>query len=124
MFRPRLVSLGLQNRYSGRKPIPLVGLTTLAVGFFAVANASAADRFEEDRLTRASIEHTLEVIRTKHGIPGIAAAAVRAGEIVDRGAVGVRKFGAPAAVSITDRWHIGSCTKSMTATLAAVLVEQ
>ena len=35
---------------------------------------------------------------------------------------GLRSSEADVAVSPTDRWHIGSCTKSMTATLAARLV--
>jgi CubicO group peptidase (beta-lactamase class C family) len=36
---------------------------------------------------------------------------------------GVRAMGEPAAVEAADRWHVGSITKSMTATLVARLVE-
>jgi CubicO group peptidase (beta-lactamase class C family) len=49
---------------------------------------------------------------------------IRESTITARGAVGVRKAGAPENVTIEDKWHIGSCTKSMTATLAAMLVEE
>jgi CubicO group peptidase (beta-lactamase class C family) len=45
------------------------------------------------------------------------------GRIVEIGAAGVRRAGSNEKVSIDDRWHIGSCTKSMTATLAAMLIE-
>ncbi|MEO5715639.1 MAG: serine hydrolase domain-containing protein [Luteolibacter sp.] len=60
---------------------------------------------------------------TQNGkIPGLVAAAVLDGEIVAAGATGVRKQGDPTPVTIHDKFHIGSCTKSMTATLAAILV--
>jgi CubicO group peptidase (beta-lactamase class C family) len=39
------------------------------------------------------------------------------------GAVGLRRLGAPAPVTTADKYHIGSCTKMMTATLAAILIE-
>jgi CubicO group peptidase (beta-lactamase class C family) len=66
----------------------------------------------------------LEAIRAKHQIPALAALAMTGGEVRLAGAVGVRKLGAREAVTQNDKWHIGSCTKSMTATLAAMFVEQ
>lgn len=66
----------------------------------------------------------LGAIRGKHTIPALGAAAVREGEVVALGVSGVRQFGAADAVKTTDLWHIGSCTKSMTATLAGVLVDE
>src|SRR5262249_44999102 len=45
-------------------------------------------------------------------------------EVVARGVAGVRKAGDATAVTIDDRWHIGSCTKSMTATMIGTLVEE
>jgi len=42
---------------------------------------------------------------------------------VGQGAAGVRRAGADEPVTTEDLWHIGSCTKAMTATLAARLVE-
>jgi len=66
----------------------------------------------------------LASIREKHNIPGLAAAAVRGEELIAVGATGVRQEGRPEPVTIDDQWHIGSCTKSMTATLAAMFVEE
>jgi CubicO group peptidase (beta-lactamase class C family) len=66
----------------------------------------------------------LEAIRARHHLPALAALAMTGGEVRTSGAVGVRKFGSPEAVTGNDKWHIGSCTKSMTATLAAMFVEQ
>jgi CubicO group peptidase (beta-lactamase class C family) len=57
-------------------------------------------------------------------VPGIAV-AVAAGAASPRIAVdGVREHDKPARLEVGDRFHIASCTKSMTAMLAAALVEQ
>src|SRR5687767_3348547 len=66
----------------------------------------------------------IEPIRAKHGLPAMGGAVVRGGEIVAVGAAGVRKAGDETGATGDDLWHIGSCTKSMTATLCAVLVER
>lgn len=70
------------------------------------------------------VDALLESIRAKHHGPALAAAASIGGRIVALGATGVRKVGSPEAVTETDLWHIGSCTKSMTAALAALLVQE
>lgn len=56
-------------------------------------------------------------------VPALVAAAVLDGKIIAVGATGVRKHGDPAKVTVEDKFHIGSCTKSMTGTLAAMLVK-
>src|SRR4051812_6907251 len=66
----------------------------------------------------------LENLRRRHRLPALAAASVENGEIVEIGATGFRKFGEDEQVTNDDQWHLGSCTKSMTSTLAAILVEQ
>ena len=66
----------------------------------------------------------LEPIRAAHALPGMAAAAMKGGRLVAIGATGLRKANGKEAVTVDDKWHIGSCTKSMTSTLAAMLVEQ
>lgn len=57
-------------------------------------------------------------------VPGLAVAVSLDGRIVAAGASGVRKHGDPAKVTVDDKFHIGSCTKSMTGTLAAILVKE
>jgi len=66
----------------------------------------------------------LEAIRTKHDLPALAVVVVKDGKICERAAVGVRKVGDPTLVTTNDVFHIGSCTKSMTATLTAMLIEE
>jgi CubicO group peptidase (beta-lactamase class C family) len=63
-------------------------------------------------------------ILTRHKLPGMVAALVEGERTVGLGATGVRRRGSPEKVTVDDRFHIGSCTKSMTATLCATLVEQ
>lgn len=57
-------------------------------------------------------------------IPGMVVAAVSDGKVIAIGAAGVRKAGDPAKVTTSDKFHIGSITKSMTGTLAAILVKE
>ena len=57
-------------------------------------------------------------------LPGITAFAVRNGQVIARASAGVRALGSPDPIAPTDLWHIGSCTKAMTATLCALLVER
>lgn len=63
-------------------------------------------------------------LRQQHNLPALATVVVKDGRICDRAAVGVRRLGDPTLVTTNDVWHIGSCTKSMTATLAAMLIEE
>lgn len=66
----------------------------------------------------------LEAIRKKHDLPALALVVVKDGRICERAAVGVRKLGDSTPVTTNDVFHIGSCTKSMTATLTAMLIEE
>ncbi len=67
----------------------------------------------------------LEPIRVANKVPALACAVVLSNRIVGLGAVGLRKAGVSnAPVTLQDRWHHGSLTKAMTATLAAMLVEE
>jgi CubicO group peptidase (beta-lactamase class C family) len=65
----------------------------------------------------------LERVRVQHGLPSIAAVAVRDGSIVSAAAVGERALGSGVGVSLKDGYHLGSMSKSFTATVLAKLVE-
>ncbi len=66
----------------------------------------------------------VENVRDRHGLPALTAIIVAQGQIADQAASGVRSINNSALVTTADRWHLGSITKAMTATLAAILVEQ
>src|SRR6267154_404123 len=55
---------------------------------------------------------------------GMFAAVLRGERIIAQGAAGVRKRGTAERNTLDDRFHLGSCTKAMTATLVAMLVEE
>jgi len=75
-------------------------------------------------LAIGALNQSLEAIRKKHDLPALALVVVKDGQICDRAAVGVRKWGDRTPVTTNDEFHIGSCTKSMTATLTAILIEE
>lgn len=55
---------------------------------------------------------------------GMAAAVLRGERIIAQGATGVRKRGTAERITLDDRFLLNSCTKPMTATLVAMLVEE
>jgi len=55
---------------------------------------------------------------------GMAAAVLRGERIIAQGAAGVRKRGTAERITLDNQFHLGSCTKAMTATLVAMLVEE
>lgn len=65
----------------------------------------------------------LEIIRQTHHLPALVVVVVEDGKICHRAAAGVRKSGDPTPVMCHDKFHIGSCTKSMTSTLTAMFIE-
>lgn len=65
----------------------------------------------------------LEQLRQASGSPALGAAAQRRGGPTLAWATGLRRLGAADKVGAEDRWHLGSITKSMTATLLGRLVE-
>lgn len=71
-----------------------------------------------------SLNAMLQPYLARHGLPALAAAVAKGGQIVAAGAVGTRRAGQDIPVTLGDRFHIGSDTKAMTALLAGMLVEE
>ncbi len=86
--------------------------------------APAAAQNTQSLLPAAELHARLEKIRVENGFPALAAAAVQDGKIVAADAVGIRKMGANAAVTVSDQFHLGSCTKAMTAVLIGMMIEE
>jgi CubicO group peptidase (beta-lactamase class C family) len=66
----------------------------------------------------------LESVRQEYGLPALGAAIVTPAGVYVLDVVGTRQHGRSTPVSERDLWHLGSDTKAMTATLAAVLIDQ
>ena len=96
----------------------VTGVVAAALTLAAVIGSNA------EHSSPNSIDAMLETIRDKHKLPALAVAVVVDGKVVAINAVGVRRHGADTKVTPLDKFHIGSVTKSMTATVAAMLVEK
>lgn len=87
-----------------------------------VAIALASRCLAQDGVHRFDDE--LERVRAQIDVPGAAAAVADADRLLAVAACGLRSRQAGARVTFDDRFHVGSLTKAMTATVAAVLVER
>jgi CubicO group peptidase (beta-lactamase class C family) len=100
-------------------------------GFFAIllsvagcAELTHTTSHEAANTASHGIGGLLEPIRQRYGLPAMAAAVILDGRTIVWDATGVRKAGSDVKVTPNDKFHIGSCTKAMTATLIAMLVER
>ncbi|HYE60610.1 MAG TPA: serine hydrolase domain-containing protein [Phycisphaerales bacterium] len=93
---------------------------------YAQVRAPAADGKAAQVALEAPVDvsEVLEPLRETGELPALAVVVTRGREVLAQGVTGVRKAGDETKATMDDRWHLGSCTKSMTATLCAVLVEE
>jgi CubicO group peptidase (beta-lactamase class C family) len=66
----------------------------------------------------------LEPIRGKYSVPACGVAVVEGGKLIAIGVAGKRRVDRETPVSSRDLWHIGSCTKAMTAALLGMMVDE
>ncbi len=98
-------------------------LTIIIITLLVISKSAQSDQTTM-LLPQPEMNSILEKIRIEHRLPAIAAAAVLDGKIVAEGAVGLRKAGFSVQVTITDQFHLGSCTKSMTAVLIGMMIDE
>lgn len=99
---------------------PLVLLCIMAI---AGAPHALAQKAGDPAPAASDLSPSLKMIIEARDLPALGVIAIRDGRVVAQGAAGVRSLDADDAVTNEDLWHIGSCTKAMTATLAARLVD-
>jgi CubicO group peptidase (beta-lactamase class C family) len=102
----------------------ITGIFTQGRGFDLVfKRTAAADRAPDEVVLLPLTQQRLAALRARAGAPAMMAAARnpagRSLSLVD----GLRMLGNQARVTTADKWHVGSCTKSMTATLVARVAE-
>lgn len=86
----------------------------------AVAQSEQQSTLPPDTAIGELLDKTLK----EHDLPGLVAAIAKEGQPIRIAAAGVRKTGADELITVFDQIHIGSCTKAMTASMLARLVEQ
>jgi len=101
--------------------VGLLAIVLPVAGCAAVAHITSQEAAYTDSSDLGSL---LEPIRKKYGLPALAGAVILQGRTAAWGATGYRKDGNDVQVKPNDKFHIGSCTKAMTATLIAMLVER
>lgn len=99
---------------------------TVPVVLGVVAVSCGAPRTQEFAGTVApgDLSGVIAPLLAASRLPALGAAVVTSDGLEAIGAVGVRSWTGTEPVTINDQWHIGSCTKAMTATLVARLVDQ
>ncbi len=118
----------------GYPMIVLLGLVVAILAYYVVQFARLPDPSAEADLPVVATEAELagakdvgvliEPIRKRFKLPALAVAAVKDSKTVLLGAVGARRAGGTERVTVNDQFHLGSCAKSMTATLCAILIQQ
>lgn len=98
----------------------LVVLTAQTASAAGSDNDSAAN---ENSPGGAALKTLVPELRKEKDLVGLAAMVMIDGKVVASAADGKRKIDSSVPVRLGDRWHIGSITKSMTATMIARLVE-
>jgi len=69
------------------------------------------------------LSELVEWARASQGVPAMGAVIVHQGQVAERAVAGLRSVDNTVPVTVDDQWHLGAITNSMTATLAAILVE-
>ncbi|MBK6458913.1 MAG: beta-lactamase family protein [Gemmatimonadetes bacterium] len=106
-----------------RSPAALPGLLVV----LSILSLSCGSSERQDRASAPAprdLSGIIVPLLQKGRLPALGAAIVTADGLEAVGAVGVRSWTATEKVTIDDQWHIGSCTKAMTATLVARLVDR
>lgn len=88
----------------------------LLLSLAAAAGVAAPEPRDVSALLRPVVERS--------GLPALGAALVTSDGLEAIGVAGLRCYGRDLPVAAGDQWHLGSCTKALTATLAARLVEK
>lgn len=110
-------------RIEGEKGNTELGFSLTDTGYIAGLYAVSLPTWRP-QVPATSLDAKLQQVVKDYHLPGGAALVLSDGEVVDEAATGVRANGFSSAVTVDDRWHLGSDTKAMTSVVAAKLVEQ
>lgn len=100
------------------------GLILSSIFLFAACGGESSVVADAGTVNDGQLSDVLETGRAGHNVPALAAMIVEDGMIIEMAAVGTRVFNEADVVTTNDQWHLGSITKSMTSTLAAVFIER
>src|SRR5918999_2893711 len=102
----------------------LLMLGGCALAWPAIGASFGLGSQEPLRRRSETLKRILERVRRQHELPGLAAAVVYGTRSIVSAVTGVRRWRHRSNIQLADRFHIASCTKSWTATLAAIAVQR
>ncbi len=79
---------------------------------------------QDPRVTHAYLSEIVSEARRNYNVPAIAVSLMNSETVYLQEVQGVRTFDKPARTTLDDYFHIGSCSKSVLALMAAKLMEQ
>jgi len=102
-----------------------IGYRWALTTFFSILVCLTSYSAEESNDASAkSLTQELESLRAAHDVPAMGAFVLQGDGILEQATVGTRSAKDDTPVGQDARWHLGSNTKAMTATLAGILVEE
>jgi CubicO group peptidase (beta-lactamase class C family) len=104
-----IAAISLLNGYRGRTATLLLA----ACAFFPFPLRAQADE-----------SAALATIRGTYNLPALSVMVLKKGRVIAQGADGVRRIGSDSPLLLSDRLNFASCTKFMTATIAARLIDR
>ena len=90
----------------------------LLIGLLIISNCYSQESSEIKKIL-----HEIDSIRIRFNIPAVAFGVVSDDSVLLHGAIGVREINTNDSVTIKDKFHIGSNTKSITSFIAGKLVD-
>ncbi|TWT78025.1 D-alanyl-D-alanine carboxypeptidase precursor [Posidoniimonas polymericola] len=109
------------NQLSNRTGVVIAVLAAATLAYGAQPDSV---RLGDEALQKHALQKLVADLRAEQKLVGLAATVMADGEVVAAAADGERKLGSGVPVEVGDRWHLGSITKSITATMIARLVER
>jgi CubicO group peptidase (beta-lactamase class C family) len=118
-----------------RRALQTAALQTLTCGFGSAMGQQSPRRKGKTALRKkapdnrvplegdARVNDILTPVRDAHHLPGLIGAILTSDGLATIGAVGIRKIGSPEPFRVSDKVHLGSCGKAMTATVIGTLVD-
>ena len=99
------------------------GLSLGALLPHAVADETPPQSTQAQSTQVQSAQQIIDQVLGEYDLIGAAVSLYTADGQVDKGIAGLRKIGDETPVGQNDKWHLGSCTKAMTAALVAEQVQ-
>lgn len=96
----------------------------LALCALATASLTAVASSREESNLDQALANLVSEQRKQRGLVGLGVMVMRDGQVIASAVAGERKHGSAVLLTDRDKWHIGSITKSFTATMIARLVER